>query len=109
MGCILYELAAGKKAFDNDSNVIMHHLKATRFMACLAHAPYDMNVKTRISSTVLHMLHDEPKSRPKAADLQDTFAGHFHTSSQDQRIVPQIRIEDADTQSVAQLASIGKI
>lgn len=50
MGCMLYELAAGKRhLMPADYDVIVGSLQHNPFLAPLDHAPYEINVKEHIS------------------------------------------------------------
>lgn len=70
MGCVLFELAAGRKAFNNDFAVLTYDRKETPFVMCFD----GVEDQDCISEFVLRMLEIEPQRRPLAAKLVDDFS-----------------------------------
>jgi serine/threonine protein kinase len=72
VGCILYEIVVGKKAFPNDMAVSVHDLTAFQI-------PVDANVvpdpgrKQVILEAILAAMQVEPAKRPAASKLYETF------------------------------------
>lgn len=71
MGCILWEMVAGKPAFDSDGAMIEWYFQKIPFDVTIDDT-FDVN-QTSISETVARMLQREPSKRPSAATLYDEF------------------------------------
>jgi len=101
IGCILYELAAGVKAFKNDVAVTLSWMGHPRFDASLDHMGYDINTKDRISKSVLKMLDNNPKVRPNAKELSLYFAGYLGIEDASHDPVPNAYVvSEAQTDQV---------
>jgi hypothetical protein len=74
MGCLLFELAVGKRAFHNDYAVLEYSWKKEPFAV-----PVDTFLEMKeaakgiISDAIVRMLQKEPSERPSAATLYDEF------------------------------------
>jgi ankyrin repeat protein len=73
MGCILYELAVGRKAFWNDYAVYAYCAAGKEFGGVLDEKFDDEISKSRLEKTILSLLQIEPSSRPSASDLLKEF------------------------------------
>jgi hypothetical protein len=72
MGCILYELAVGTKAFRNDWAVIAHRL-AGRDLEVNLEETFGDQWGGEITGNIILMLQIDPQSRPSATGLFETF------------------------------------
>jgi serine/threonine protein kinase len=77
MGCLLHELATGKRAFNNDYEVLEYSSKNDPLCVCLDNR-LDEAAKHTISDSISRMLQKEPSARPSAAELYKEFCGHCH-------------------------------
>lgn len=71
MGCILYELAVRKKAFENDYAVLDH--RQSRRELNLNLEGFDQETTDRLDETIRRALQIEPTSRPSASVLHSEF------------------------------------
>jgi predicted nucleic acid-binding Zn-ribbon protein len=97
MGCILHELATGRKAFHTDVAVLEHRLSG------LSGAAFTVTIDpsfTDFSGGAIHdriheMLQIEPSSRPAASSLYETFSEHYiYVKSQDPLAIAKAAQED---------------
>ena len=72
LGCILYELAAGKKAFSSDLAVCHHAI--SKQPLTVAFDIFDQETKASLTDQLRRMLEIEPASRPSAASLFEEFS-----------------------------------
>lgn len=73
MGCLLYELAIGKRAFYNDYAVLQYCERNDPFVVCLD-GFRDEDAKPLISDAISRMLQKDPSERPTAAVLYEEFS-----------------------------------
>jgi cytohesin len=75
MGCVLYELAAGKQAFRTDLAVYGYCMGGKDFDVVLDEETFhdDGPSKSRIEKTIVSSLQIEPSLRPSASDLWEEF------------------------------------
>jgi hypothetical protein len=78
MGCILYELAMGEKAFSSDFAVHLHSLSGTNLNIVLDET-YDEDSVRSISGSIQSMLQIEAASRPSASALSEKIRSHYQT------------------------------
>ena len=82
MGCILYELATGRKTFHTDVAVLEHRMSGAAFTVTIDRSFTEFSggaVRERIHE----MLQMESSSRPAASSLYETFSAHYiHVKSQ---------------------------
>jgi serine/threonine protein kinase len=72
MGCILFELAVGQKAFSDDIAVYRYGGSGEEFIVVLDET-FDEISKSRITDTVVSSLQIKPSLRPSASDLLAEF------------------------------------
>jgi len=101
MGCILYELAVGKKAFRSDWSVLELRQSRTKFTVMLDDT-FDDEGKHYLSQHISSMLEIDPFSRPAASALVSDFCLHcepsnFPISQRCEQIVPKPRQESLAT------------
>lgn len=84
LGCILYELVIGKRAFNDD--VVTHTYKKSGEMTIVLGEDIDDNYKKSITRNILNMLQLNYSLRPSAVDLLQEFSSNFES----------IRIESPD-------------
>jgi serine/threonine protein kinase len=80
MGCLLYELAVGRRAFCNDYAVLQYCERNEPFLICLD-SFRDETAKPVISGAISRMLQKDPSQRPTAAALYDEFSSHCRMES----------------------------
>jgi serine/threonine protein kinase len=73
MGCILYELVVGKKAFATDHAVFSYRQNASMINVPLESRAFDTDSKERITQSICSMLQITPTHRPSAAILVQRF------------------------------------
>ena len=78
MGCILFELAAGKKAFESDDIVLSWWLSGKQFTLVLEDRTLEENAKCTISDMVNRMINRNSALRPSASVLQEDIC-HIET------------------------------
>jgi serine/threonine protein kinase len=81
MGCILYELAAAKKAFENDYAVAQYRFGENVFVVELDET-FDDHARNLISAHIRGMLQIEPSSRPSGAVLLTDFGSYCQTTEE---------------------------
>lgn len=72
MGCLLYEIAVGKRAFYNDYAVLQYCDREGPFLIRLDSFP-DENARPMISEAISGMLQELQEQRPTAAELYEEF------------------------------------
>jgi serine/threonine protein kinase len=76
LGCILYELAMGCRAFDNEGAVFQFRSK-TEVLNIELDEFFSESCKESIRSDLRSMLEVEPGVRPSASTLREIFSRHF--------------------------------
>ena len=76
LGCILYELAVGKKAFNGDYAVFYHKINGTKLEVNLDES-FNEDGRRCITETIDQMLEIEGSSRPSASVLCTQFAQYW--------------------------------
>jgi len=95
MGCLLHELAAGRRAFYNDYAVLQYCSKSETFQVHLDDFT-DALAKPVISETICRMLQKDPAARPSAEILYEEFCSHCQTQMYgDVQQSEDMRIESA--------------
>ena len=69
VGCILFELALGKRAFDSDFAVLEHKLRGRDNLAIVLDESFSNQCKARVEKTVALILRLNPASRPSASAI----------------------------------------
>ena len=72
MGCILYELATGNRAFKSDLAVILYVHSAKSLEVPLDNTFHDDSIKA-ITQHIVHMLQATPTARPSASIISTEF------------------------------------
>lgn len=72
MGCILYELATGTRAFNNDWVVVEHRYEG-KSKAVIINDTFDANSKNIITEIIVEMLQIQPSARPSTSVLSKKF------------------------------------
>ena len=78
LGCILYELAVGQKAFKNDVATFEYKTFGKGLTITFGN-DFDDPCKEIITNTILNMLQIDYFSRPSAADLLQEFESNLHS------------------------------
>ncbi len=78
LGCILYELAVGRKAFDDDI-ATFEYTTSRETLAISFGTDIDDHCKETITTNILNMLQIELAARPSAADLLQEFTQNFRS------------------------------
>jgi serine/threonine protein kinase len=79
LGCILYELSVGYRAFSSDMDTYMFTLKMRNLDVELDES-FSETCKKRIKVDLYRMLAIEPQLRPSAIDLLEEFSRHFEST-----------------------------
>lgn len=72
LGCILYELCVGKKAFENDWAT--HEFSLQRELKTVSIPNFNGHICHRLEQLISETLHHTPQSRPSAISLKDRFS-----------------------------------
>ena len=82
MGCILYELVVGRRAFTSGDDSVAHLLRdSRRKLTIVPDENFDPKTKRRLSNYISEMLKLEPPDRPGAYFLYEGFKTECDTSS----------------------------
>lgn len=95
LGCMLCELATGKKPFPSDMDLLCYKLcdpSSRETIQLPAEAIVEKNWRTRISDIIGSTLSPEPLPRSSAAELYATFSNYCSLLQQD---VPDMNIAQA--------------
>ena len=84
MGCILFELAVGKRAFDSDFAVLEHKLRGRHNLAIVLDESFSNQCRARIEKTVALLLRVNPASRPSASTISKLLSHYFNSSGTDE-------------------------
>jgi len=94
MGCILHELATGRKAFHTDVAVLEHRLSGAAFTVTIDRSFSEFS-RGAIHGRIHEMLQIEPSSRPAASSLYETFSAlYIHVKSQQPLAIAKAAQED---------------
>jgi serine/threonine protein kinase len=75
VGCILYEFAVCRKAFNSDLATFYYMISAKEVDVPLDET-FDKESKSQITKTIVCLLRIEPSSRPSASDLLEQINHH---------------------------------
>jgi len=100
MGCLLYELAVGRRAFYNDYAVLQYCERSDSFVICLDNFR-DEEAKPAISEAISRMLQKEPSERPTAETLFEQFS--IHCRMQPPRERSRITVVEQDEQMASSI------
>lgn len=90
LGCILYELASGKKAFGDDWDVLEYTRMNMKFT--VQFEPFvEMDIRLPLANLVLAMLEVHPKARPSSNELRTLFSAMIDEGSFSQHWQEEIR------------------
>jgi len=92
LGCILYELAIGKKAFSSDYALVSYQLSGTGLEVNLDDS-FDEPTRDCITKHIHQTLQIEPSSRPSAASLLSDFTKYCPPSNSSQGTYVEIHHE----------------
>jgi ankyrin repeat protein len=73
MGCILYELATGTHAFEDDWQVCQYRYSGTDKVIVLSEAKFDGHSNEALTKNIVDMLKLESSARPSASVLSEEF------------------------------------
>lgn len=79
MGCILYELAIGKRAFNDDLATKQYETSSSSLNIVLDEG-FNDKCKTNITENIDRMLNVDFRSRPSATTLLETFSFNFQSA-----------------------------
>jgi serine/threonine protein kinase len=100
MGCILYELAVGRRAFENDYSILEYRLSRNPPIVSLDDN-FSNDEKDTIKKNITVMLQLDPSLRPSALQQSDFSSYHYyHTGSETDKInddnIHQPSLNDGD-------------
>jgi serine/threonine protein kinase len=84
IGCILFELAVGKRAFDSDFAVLEHKLQGRHNLTIILDESFSNQCKARIEKTVALLLRVNPASWPSASTISKLLSHYFNSSGTDE-------------------------
>lgn len=90
MGCILYELAVGRRAFENDYAVLEYRLSRSPPVVLLDDG-FSSDEKDTIKNNIAFMLQLDPSLRPSALQQFNFTSYHFYNTGSETD-----KVHDAD-------------
>jgi len=89
LGCILYELSVGQRAFNSDYATLQYK-ESGRTMKVILDEGFSDRCKETVTRNIVIMLQIDFSARPSATDLLEEFTRNFQSSQFQPQVVVQI-------------------
>jgi serine/threonine protein kinase len=111
MGCILYELAIGARAFNNDVAVFQHKISGKNKEVPLDDT-FDERSKRAITKNIIHMLQIAPSARPSVSFLLNEFINQCQPTLLfpvvDEMLYNETDTSDTGSESLVSITGVGR-